>query len=72
MASSVALATTALARETSEGEHHSEAQHSMGMLALLDATTWTIDVSMLETEDGRMVFESCLIEAQPGENEERA
>ncbi|MCR9195864.1 MAG: cupredoxin family protein [Hyphomonas sp.] len=63
----MALATTALAQETHEGEHASEAQHSMGTPAPLDATMRTIDVSMFETEDGRMVFEPSLIEVQPGE-----
>jgi hypothetical protein len=72
MALSLAFTTMAPARETPEAEHHFEAQHSMGTPALLDATTRTIDVSMFETEDRRMVLEPRLIEMQRGENGEHA
>lgn len=64
---SVALATTALAHETHEGEHGSATVHSMGEPAPLEAATRTIEVTMLEMEDGRMIFEPGSIEVQPGE-----
>ncbi|MBO6638081.1 MAG: cupredoxin family protein [Roseitalea sp.] len=67
IAMSVVFATTALAQEMHEGKHDSATAHSMGKSASLEAATRTIEVSMLETEDGRMVFEPGLIEVQPGE-----
>ena len=67
IALSAVLATTALAHETHESDHDSAAAHSMGKPAPLEAATRTIEVTMLETEDGRMIFEPGLIEVQPGE-----
>lgn len=67
IAISVAFATSALAHETHEGEHGSEAEHSMGEPAVVEAATRTVEVSMLETDDGLMLFEPSSIEVQPGE-----
>ncbi|SDX70178.1 cupredoxin domain-containing protein [Roseicitreum antarcticum] len=49
------------------GGQGSDAGHSLGEPAAIDAATRTIDVSMIETDDGRMLFEPGLIEVQPGE-----
>lgn len=47
--------------------HGSDAGHSLGEPAAIDAATRTIDVSMIETDDGRMLFEPALINVEPGE-----
>lgn len=58
--------TSAHAHGTHEGGHGSDAGHSLGESAAIDAATRTIDVSMFETDDGRMLFEPSSIEVQPG------
>lgn len=63
----VAFATTAFAQEKHDGGHGSETDHSMGEPAVADAATRTIEVSMVETDDGLMLFEPSSIEVQPGE-----
>lgn len=53
--------------DTHGGGHGSDAGHSLGEPAAIDAATRTIAVSMIETDDGRMLFEPGSIEVQPDE-----
>tara|TARA_R110000772_G_scaffold252851_3_gene368367 strand:- start:1982 stop:2524 length:543 start_codon:yes stop_codon:yes gene_type:complete len=53
--------------DTHSGGHRSDAGHSLGEAAATDAATRTIAISMIETDDGRMLFEPGSIEVLPGE-----
>lgn len=59
--------TSAHGNDTHEGGNGSDAGHSLGESAAINVATRTIDVSMIETDVGRMLFEPSLIEVQPGE-----
>lgn len=74
LSAGLALAETRLSDGTGTPGHdmHAggqgpDAAHSLGEPAAIDAATRTIDVSMIETDDGQMLFEPGSIEVQPGE-----